>query len=95
MSFLTVTYHPRASEFVEPNLSAFGRQFPSIPTRKCLTPIPGLLSESFEVPSSPPFRVEQSPLAGELSGRSIGEGKLTECDRRVTCVDQTRPEIVK
>jgi len=50
MNYITITYHQNFAHMVEAtftNLQTFSNQ---IPTKRCITSIPGVVSRSFETP---------------------------------------------
>jgi hypothetical protein len=47
MQYLTITYNQRDAMILQPNFIMLQTYFTEIPTKKCVCPIPGLVSRSF------------------------------------------------
>jgi hypothetical protein len=63
-TYLTVTYHPTFSSTVEPISNIFHQNFRRISTKKCLTSIPGLISQSFKLSAIEQMQWAQNLLLG-------------------------------
>ncbi len=47
MEYLTITYNQRDAPILQPKFIMLQPDFTEIPTKKCVCPIPGLVSRSF------------------------------------------------
>jgi hypothetical protein len=63
-TYFTVTYHPTFSSTVEPISNIFHQNFRRISTKKCLTSIPGLISQSFKLSAIEQMQWAQNLLLG-------------------------------